>query len=113
MLAKSLVRTPEISKELWLLPELRTPQLRAIAAQEAAAADLVIISVHHAEALPKEIKLWIDLCVKQRGNRPGVLLAIFDPPYLGSSSSIQACLHEVAQRGHMEFLARSEEKLAD
>jgi hypothetical protein len=108
-----LGRTPEINKELWLLTELRTTQLRAIAAQEAAAADLVIVSVHHGEALPKEVKSWIDLWLKQRGKRPGVLLALFDPPYLGTSSSIQACLQEVAQRGHMEFLARSEDKLED
>jgi hypothetical protein len=112
-LAKSLVRTPEISKELWMLTELRTTPLRAIAAQEAAAADLVIVSVHHAEALPKEVKSWIDLWLKRRGNRPGVLLALFDPPYLGTSSSIQTCLSEVARRGHMEFLARSEERAED
>jgi hypothetical protein len=112
-LAKCLTRPPSISKEMWLLTELRTSQLRAIAAGEAAAADLVIVSVHHAETLPNEVKSWIDLWLKQRGSRPAVLLALFDPLYLGTSGSIQTYLREVARRGNMEFLARSEEKPED
>jgi hypothetical protein len=98
---------------MWLLTELRTSQLRVIAAGEAAVADLVIVSVHHAEALPSEVKSWIDLWLKRRGNRPAVLLALFDPLYLGTSSSMQTYLREVARRGNMEFLARSDEKPED
>ena len=112
-LIRCLGRNCEFTKEMWLLTELRTVQLRAIAAREAASADLVIISVHHAEALPDEVKSWIDLWLKQRSSRAAVLLALFDPPYLGPSGSIQACLHEVAKRGKMEFLARAEEKSED
>jgi len=111
--AKCLGRNCEISKELWSLTELRTPKLRAVAAGEAAAADLVIISVHHGETLPGEVKSWIDLWLKQKGSRPTVLLALFDPLYLGSSSSMQAFLQGVAKKRNMEFLARSEEKLED
>ena len=73
----------------------------------------MIVSVHHAEALPDEVRSWIDLWLKQKGSRPPVLLALFDPLYLGTSSSIQAYLKEVAKRGNMEFLARSEEKPED
>ncbi len=102
-----------INKELWLLTELRTAQLRTIAAGEAAAADLVIVSVHHAETLPEEVRSWIELWLKQRSSRPAVLLALFDPLYLGTSSSIQAYLREVAKRGNMEFVSRSEEKPED
>jgi len=112
-LARCLGRNREISKELWLLTELRTAELRAVAAGEAAAADLVIISVHHAETLPGEIKSWIDLWLKRKSGRPKVLLALFDPLYLGSSSSMQAFLQGVAEKGNMEFLARSEEKMED
>jgi hypothetical protein len=112
-LVKCLRRTSKITKEMWLLTELRTSPLRAIAAQEAAAADLVIVSVHHAESLPDEVKSWIELWLKQKGSRPTVLLALFDPLYLGTSGSILVYLREVARRGHMEFLARSEEKPED
>ena len=112
-LSKCLSRDCKMTKELWLLTELRTSQLRSIAAREAASADLVIVSVHHAETLPNEVKSWIELWLKQRGSRPAVLLALFDPLYLGTSSSLQAHLREVARRGKMEFLARSEEKPED
>jgi hypothetical protein len=84
--------------------------LRAIAAGEAAAADLVVISVHHAEALPGEVRSWIDLWLKQKRSRPTVLSALFDPLHAGSSSSIQTFLQGVARKGNMEFLACSEEK---
>ena len=112
-LAKCLGRNCEVSKELWPLTELRTSKLRAIAAGEAAAADLVIISVHHGETLPDEVKSWIDLWLKQKRSRPTVLLALFDPLYLGSSSSMHAFLQGVAKKANMEFVARSEEKLED
>jgi len=112
-LAKCLDGKCEIAKELWPLTELRTPKLRAIAAGEAAAADLVIVSVHHAEALPAEVLSWIDLWLKQKGRRTTVLAALFDPIYLGSSSSMQAYLQEVTSRGHIEFVVRSEEKPED
>jgi hypothetical protein len=112
-LSMCLGRNCEVAKELWPLTELRTPKLRAVAAGEAAAADLVIISVHHGESLPGEMKSWIDLWLKPKSIRPKVLLALFDPLYLGSSSSIQTFLQEVARKGKMEFLARSEEKPED
>lgn len=113
MLARSLDGKCAINKEMWLVTELRTAQLRAIAAGEAAAADLVIVSVHHAEALPSEVKSWIELWLKHKRSRPGVLLALFDPLYLGSSGSMQSYLQQVAQRGHLEFVVRSEEKTED
>jgi hypothetical protein len=112
-LTRSLHRNCLLTKEMWLLTELRTAQLRSIAAGEAAGADLVIVSVHHAEALPEEVKGWIELWLKRRSSRPAVLLALFDPLYLGSSSSMQAVLREAARKGKMEFLARSEEKPED
>ena len=103
----------QIVEHVWLFGTFRLRELQEIAAEEASVSDLVIISVHEAEGLPDEVKSWIDLWLKQRSSRAAVLLALFDPPYLGTSSSIQACLREVAKRGKMEFLARSEEKPED
>src|SRR5262245_17641131 len=68
----------QVSKQMWLINELRMPQLRAIAASEAAAADLVIVAIHHAQSLPVEVKEWIDLWVGQKHRRHGVLLALLD-----------------------------------
>jgi hypothetical protein len=113
MLARCLDGKCVVAKELWLLTELRTAQLRSIAAGEAALADLLIVSVHHGESLPNEVKGWIELWLKQKRKRPGVLLALFDPLYLGTSSSMQAYLREVAGKGKLEFMSRCEEKPED
>ena len=109
-LFRDLGQQCEIKKGMWLLGELRTPQLRSIGAGEAAQAHLVIISVHYAESLPDEVEGWIDLWLKHKGNPNGaVLLALFDPLYKGSSSSMQARLQEVAKEGKLEFLVQSDE----
>ena len=108
-LSRDLAPSCTIAKEIWLFNQLCAPQLRAIAATEAALAHLIIISVHHAETLPEGVKSWIDLWLGQRNNRSIVLLALFDPVYQGVSSSMRGYLQEVAKRGGMEFLVKSED----
>jgi hypothetical protein len=108
-LSRDLAPNCIIAKEIWLFNQLCVAGLRTIAAGEAALAHLIIISVHHAETLPDGVKAWIDLWLKQRNNHSIVLLALFDPVYQDVSSSIKAYLQEVAKRGGMEFLAKSEE----
>ncbi len=112
-LASHLGAECEVVKHMWLLNELRMPQLRAIAAGEAAGADLVIISVHHAEALPLEVKDWIETWLAQKRDHPNVLLGLFDPLYKGDSSSIRTYLEQVAKRGKMQCLVQSEETFDD
>jgi len=108
-ISRDLAATCIMAKEIWLFNQLGVPQLRAIAASEAALAHLIIVSAHHAESLPDGVKSWIDLWLGQNKNRSMVLLALFDPVYQGTSSSMKAYLEEVAKRGGMEFLAKSEE----
>jgi len=98
---------------MWLLNELRQPRLRAIAAGDAAGADLVIVSVHHSQRLPEEVTLWIDQWLACKGRRRTVLLALFDPVYQGDSGSLQTCLAQAARKGAMEFMVHSEEMLDD
>jgi hypothetical protein len=70
---------------------------------------LIIISAHHAETLPEGVKDWIDLWVEQSSNQSIVLLALFDPVFQGVSGSMRGYLQEVAKRGNMEFLVKSED----
>ncbi len=105
-LASDLGRNCELDKEIWLFNFLDMPGLRTVAADEAALAHLVIISVHHAEILPEGVKGWIELWLKKRKDRNAVLLVLFDPVYRGISSSTVGYLREVAERGHVEFLVR-------
>jgi uncharacterized protein YcaQ len=108
-LFRELAPSCTIAKEMWLFNQLCVPGLRAIAASEAALAQLIIISVHHAEDLPDGVKSWINQWLGQRKNHSVVLLALFDPVYQGVSSSMRGYLQDVAKRGGMEFLAKSED----
>ena|SRR5271170_4514897 len=99
----------EILKQMWLLNELRLPHLRTIAAGDAASADLVIVSVHHSQELPEEVTLWLDQWLARKGRRSAVLLALFDPVYLGDSGSMQTRLAQAARKGSMEFMVHSDE----
>ena len=108
-LSRDLARNCTIAKEMWLFNQLCVPGLRTIAASEATLAHLIIISVHHAESLPDGVKSWIDMWLGQRNNHNIVLLALFDPVYQGVSGTMKAYLQEVAKRGDMELLVKSEE----
>lgn len=110
-LAEDLSRNCKVVRQTWFFSQLCVPELRAIAAGEAALAHLVIISVHHFETLPEGVKGWIDLWLRRKNSRSAVLLALFDPVYQGFSSSLEGHLHEVARRGAMEFLVKSEDAL--
>jgi len=110
-LVQHLGRKCEVTKHMWLLSELRVSQLRTIAAGEAAAADVILVSLHHADSLPAEVENWVELWLARKGPQPKVLLALFDPPHRGISTSMQARLKEAASRGRMEFLVQTEESL--
>jgi hypothetical protein len=108
-LSRDLGQECKIMQHVWVFNTLRVRELQEIAAEEASVADLIIISVHQAESLPDEVKDWIDLWLRQKGTHRAVLLALLDPAYQGSSSSIRRYLQEVARRGGMEFLVEGEE----
>jgi hypothetical protein len=108
-LSKKVGQNCEITKVSCPFNEFCIPQLREMAADEAAVADLIVISAHHAESLPAEVKSWIDLWLKQRGGRPKVLVGLFDAVYGGDSSTLKSYLKEVADRGKMEFVVQAEE----
>src|SRR5215467_13428082 len=60
-LTRQLGKRCKLVKKTWQVSELRMPELRTIAAGEAATANVIIISVHHQESLPAELSGWIDL----------------------------------------------------
>jgi hypothetical protein len=106
-LARDLGRDCELLKQAWLINLLRLPQLRTIAAQDAAASDIIIISLHDAEALPEDIKSWIDLWLQENGRQPKVLVGLFDVAYRDEKPAMQSCLDAVARQANMEFFAQS------
>ena len=97
----------QIVEHIWLFSTFRLRELQEIAAQEAAEADLIVISVHQEEGLPAEVKGWINLWLRQKNSHRAVLVALLDPPTEGESDSTEAYLRGVAKRGGMDFLVES------
>jgi hypothetical protein len=106
-LARDLGQECEIVNQAWLVNLLRLPQLRAIAAHDAASADLIVVSLHDAAGVPEEVRSWIDLWLQEKGNRPKVLLALSDVNYREEVPAMQAWLEGAARRGNMEFVVQS------
>ena len=100
----------EFVKQMWLLTELRLAQLRSVAAVEAAAADLVIVSVHCGSALPTEVEQWLTAWLGRKGRQSRTLLALFDPLYRGDCSGMKAYLTDVAKKGKVELLVQNEDR---
>jgi hypothetical protein len=98
-----------IVEHVWVFNTFRLRELQEIAAEEASASDLIIISVHQAGSLPDEVKSWIDLWLRPGARHPAVLVALLDQEHEGASTAVEAYLHEVARRGGMEFLVLSKE----
>jgi hypothetical protein len=97
----------QIVEHIWLFSTFRLRELQEIAAEEASAADLVIVSVHQDESLPDEVKTWIDLWLAHKGARHTVLLALLDSGYEEVPGPTQTYLQDTARRGGMEFLVES------
>ena len=108
-LSRDLGQACRITEHVWVFSTLRLRELREIAAQEASACDLVIISVHKAQQLPEEVKSWINLWLEHQGNQPAVLLALLDPGDENAPDSMKTYLQEVARRAGMMFLVESME----
>jgi hypothetical protein len=106
-LSRRLDEHCRLIEHVWLFSTFRLRELREIAAEEASAADVVIISVHDAEGLPEEVKSWIDLWLQLKGTRPGLLVALLDEAHEGVRGTIEAYLQEIAQRAGLEFLVES------
>src|SRR6185436_11244988 len=96
---------------LWKFEILRIPELRDVAINDAAKAQLVFVAAHGAGELPVQVKEWIEqwLALKNRVEAAGRLLAfLFDPS--SDRSWVSAFpkftyLQQAARRGSMDFIA--------
>ncbi len=112
-LVENLGRDCDFVNQMWKFDVLGIAKLREIAVEDAAKADIVIISCH-GEELPTHVKLWIDGWLEQALN-PLALVALFDRPRTPGqpSNSVCAYLAGVARRGGMEFFAQPDDGSGD
>ncbi len=102
-LAANLNSPLPIIKQMWLINLLRSPQLRAVAAHEAATADLIIVAFHDSESFPIELQHWAELWLQDKNDRPIALLGLLSEPGGGARGRLEVYLEDVARRGGMGF----------
>jgi hypothetical protein len=93
------------SNQMWKFDVLAVTKLREMAARDAVAADIIIVSAHGNSELPAEVKAWIELWLKPNGNAIA-LVALFDSLADGENNPVRSYLADVARRGKMEFFAQ-------
>ncbi len=104
-LCEELGPRAEVLKRMWAFNELRIPRLRGIAAAEAAMSELVVISVHESEVLPREAEEWAQTLHRCKNHQSGVLVALLDPPHPSGPGQLGSLLAAVARQAGMEFVA--------
>jgi hypothetical protein len=95
------------ASEMWKFNLLTVPSFREMAANDAAVADIIIISSHGLAEMPADVKAWVELWLG-RQTTAAALVALFDRPAecAGRVRAIQDYLATVARRGGMEFFAQ-------
>jgi hypothetical protein len=91
----------------WNFEVLAITALRELASQEAAAADVVIITGLTARRLPPNVAGWIRRWIELRKGRPGALVALLNSnlktPF--AAGGIHSQLKALAAFGHLDFFA--------
>jgi hypothetical protein len=90
---------------LWRLDLLGEPLLAEQAAIEAAAADVIVLSLHGRTALRAEARDWLSRWLHHKEDRPYALAALLDPePALpGSDNPVVDYLKRVAEAAHADL----------
>ncbi|MBI5773406.1 MAG: hypothetical protein HZA89_06650 [Verrucomicrobia bacterium] len=101
----------EFQQTMWKFDALKISRLKDIAAEEAAGADMIIISTQSDSPLAEEVKSWIELWAVEKvpQNRSLVSMSISDASPAGGTGSAHSYLERVAQRAHMDFFAKTVE----
>src|ERR1700744_1385630 len=64
------------TNQMWKFDVLAVPKLKEIAAKDAAAAEIIIISAHEGTPLSRDVKSWIDTWVTY-GTQASALVGLF------------------------------------
>ncbi len=97
------------SVELWNFQVLGSSEIRNSAAQAAARADFVILSLRGNVGLPAEIKRWIETWSKLLHNRSAALIVLTNKPRTKAcaAASTLTYLESVANRKRIAFFSHT------
>ncbi len=94
-----------LQTKLWRLDLLRTAWFREQAAREAAAAHVIILSLHGNEDLPIEVREWLGSWSRQKEDRAYALGVLLDPSAVpqASPNSVLVYLRRMAESAGADF----------
>ena len=90
----------------WKISDLVEPRAYWEGVAALAHADVIVVSLNAADRLPAAFYLWVNLWLQERFVRPGVLVALLNPPKDANSGAIETrrYLSAVAHQGQLQFL---------
>ena len=91
------------SNQMWKFDVLMVPKLKEIAAKDAAAADIIIVSAHEGKPLPTEVKGWMETWLSYK-SQASAIVGLFGNESV--NNPVRNYLAEVAQRAKIEFFCQ-------
>jgi hypothetical protein len=91
------------ANQMWKFDVLAVPKLREIAAKDAAAAEIIIVSAHEGNPLPAEVRSWIDLWLSYK-TQATALVGLFGGESV--DSPVRDFLAGVAAKAKIEFFCQ-------
>jgi hypothetical protein len=91
------------SNQMWKFDVLSVPKLKDIAAKDAAAADLIIVSAHEGKPLPAQVKAWMETWLSYK-SQASALVGLFGNESV--NNPVRNYLAEVARRAKIEFFCQ-------
>ena len=108
-LINQLGREYIFTNQMWKFDILGNAKMREMAVKDAVAADLIIISTH-GDALPSEVKTWIDRWTSEKGHAMALVNLIDHPNGSEMDCAILInYLEGVARKSHMDFFSQPDQ----
>jgi len=91
------------ANQMWKFDVLAVPKLKEMAAKDAAAAEIIIISAHEGRELPPAVKAWIETWVGYKTQATALVALLGDE---AGDNPVRTYLAEVARRAKIEFFCQ-------
>ena len=101
-LVQNLAGEFSLSNQMWKFDVLTIPKLAEIAAQDALAADIIIVSSRGGQELPPHVCHWMEMWVGGE-MRAQALVALFQGDEFYTQNGVRRYLAEAAKRAVIEF----------